>query len=124
MKTIKHTLAIFVLAVIAIPAWAGAPTDVMKRLDADGWKVMTHLKAIPEKYRKMAKATHHISITATDEKKAHVKDAKVTFEFVRKGKVVAKGEARYMGAMGGSHGMNSGHVMGDAVSMCGGACGG
>jgi len=113
MKMFKYTYALLILVFLFAPARAMESGEVMKHLDADGWKVMVHLRAIPEEHREMAKATHHISITATDKKGNQVTDAVVTFEFVRADKVVAEGEAKYMGDMGGEHAMHNGHYGAD-----------
>jgi hypothetical protein len=112
MKLLRYGLPILLFFIFSIARGAETSGYVMKHLDAGGWMVMAHLVAIPEKYRDMAKATHHISIMATDENGKGVMEAKVTFEFVHKGDVVARGEAKYMAGNSG-HGMQGGHYGAD-----------
>ncbi len=122
MNAKKYLLGALIALLMTTPSLAGDTKDVMKTLDAEGWKLMVHLRAIPEQYREMLNATHHIAITVTDDKGKHVSNAKVTFEFLRKGKVVAKGEAKYMG--GGGHGSGSKVKTEGTCGGCGSGCGG
>ena len=120
MKKILLGLSLFALLLFLKLAWS-AETEVMKSVKAGNWDIMIHLNSIPTEHREMAKATHHVSFTVTDEKGVQITDAKVKFEFVREGKIVTSGEAKYMGAMAmGGHAMQGGHYGADITLPGGG----
>lgn len=96
MKRLKPGLTMVAFAILASTALAGGG-EVMKHLQAGDWTVMVHLKAIPDEYQEMVKATHHISVTVMKPDHSHIEDGKVTYEFTRGNKVVASGEAKFMG---------------------------
>ena len=120
IRTIGIGSAFIALAFFIQPGWS-ADTETMKTMKAGKWKIMAHLQSIPKEHREMAKATHHVSFIVTDEKGNQITDGKVSFEFVLKGKVVASGEAKYMGGMAMSgHAMQGGHYGADLTLPGGG----
>ena len=111
MKIGTNMLTIAIIAALSVAAWA-AGGEVMKNLKAEGWTFTVHVRSIPEEYREMAKATHHLSVTLTNPEGEVVSDAAVSYEFIRKEKVVASGSLAFMGGAPG-HGHHGGHYGAD-----------
>ena len=98
MKPLKLGLTMIAFAMLASTVLAG-DGEVSENLQAGDWTIGVHLKAIPDEYQEMAKATHHISVTVMKSDKSHIENGKVTYQFTRRNKAVASGEAKFMGGM-------------------------
>jgi hypothetical protein len=71
-----------------------------KELSVSGWKLSIHLKTIPKDLQDKVKATNHLMVTPKNPQGQYVKDAEISYEFLKGKNVVASGKLMYMDSAG------------------------